>query len=71
VRKKKLLAIGTMLEPAMHIEKRKSVNKDMPLPKVFINTKIYGYNTDEPDLFTIDTNKNIRPDQEHSDFKIK
>jgi hypothetical protein len=74
VRKKKLLAIGTMLEQSLIKDPHRGINQDMPLPRVFINTKIYGYNTDDPNsdhnLFAMHL-KSVKPDQEHFEFKHK
>lgn len=56
VRKKKLLAIGTMLEQTLIKDPHKSVNQDMPLPKVFVNSKLYGQST-EQDQATLNSHK--------------
>ena len=47
IRRKKITAIGTMLESALIQNPFRGLNRELPLPRIFINNKIYGHNTDE------------------------
>lgn len=47
MRKKKITAIGTMLEKSTISNPYKGINFENPLPKVLVNDKIFGKNTDQ------------------------
>jgi hypothetical protein len=47
IRRKKIAAIGAMLESALIRNPYGGINRELPLPRIFINNKIYGHNTDE------------------------
>jgi len=47
IRRKKIAAIGAMLESALIRNPFSGINREMPLPRIFINQKIYGHNTGE------------------------
>ena len=47
VRKKKINAIGTLLERTLIQNPARGLNRDMPLPTIFISEKLYGHSTGE------------------------